>query len=346
MAGNAIMADTEANPADGLRVRSLEGSDLDAVVTLDQTLSGHSRHDFFARRLDHAARDRAAFAAFAAERHRRLAGFVLARIYEGEFGATASEAALDAIGVDRASGHGVGRVLLNHLATHLSTRGIGELATQVEWTDHVLLGFFARGGFVLAPRIVLERASGDPLPALRVPVAHAAAGANETGTDEIDYGRAPGEDFQSLAHDRFPVRSMTRDDLEAVVALDQRITGRRRPAYYARKLDEAFDLSAVRMSLVAEIDRQPAGFVMARVDFGEFGHTEPEAVMDTIGVDPRYGHKGVAAALLSQLVANLGALRCEALRTEVSWNHFGLLSFLDRMGFRPHRRLALRLALG
>ncbi len=26
--------------------------------------------------------------------------------------------------------------------------------------------------------------------------------------------------------------------------------------------------------------------IMARVDYGEFGYTESEAVMDTIGVDP------------------------------------------------------------
>lgn len=99
------------------------------------------------------------------------------------------------------------------------------------------------------------------------------------------------------------------------------------------------------MSLVAEIDQHPAGFIMARVDFGEFGATEPEAVMDTIGVDPRHDREGVATALMSQLSANLGALRAELLRTEVDWNRFGLLGFLDRMGFRPHRRLALRLRL-
>jgi ribosomal protein S18 acetylase RimI-like enzyme len=141
------------------------------------------------------------------------------------------------------------------------------------------------------------------------------------------------------------VRSMTRGDLAALVAIDQRITGQERPAYYARKLDEVFSESGVRLSLVAEIDEHPAGFIMARADFGEFGHTEPEAVMDTIGVDPRHSHEGVATALMSQLTANLGALRAESLRTEVSWNRFELLSFLDRMGFRPHRRLALRLNL-
>ena len=326
-------------PVGALDIRPLAAGDLDAIVVIDRALSGRNRHGFFARRLDHAARDPAAFVALAAERSGRLAGFVFARIYEGEFGAVAREAVLDAIGVDAATAGqpGVGRLLGDRLVAILHERGIRELVTQVDWTDNGLLGYFARTGFVLAPRIVLARPVGAPLLA-----ASAHALRPPRATSETDYSRPDGDDFESLAHDRLPVRSMTREDLSAIVEIDRRITGRSRPAYYARKLDEAFTESAVQMSLVAEIDRHPVGFVMARVDGGEFGHADPEAVLDTIGVDPQRVHHGVASALLSQLLANLAALRTETLRTEVGWNHFGLLSFLDRMGFGPHRRLALR----
>jgi ribosomal protein S18 acetylase RimI-like enzyme len=308
MADNAIATDL-------VSVRPLQRDDLDAVIAVDQAQSGHSRRDYFTRRLDHAARDPAAFAGFAAECGGRFAGFVFARIEEGEFGASVREASLDAIGVST-GGRGVGRALIDRLAADLRARGIGELSTQVDWTNHRLTGFFSRTGFVPAPRIVLER---------------------DTGT-RLDPEETPEDD-------RPQVRSMQPADLPALIAIDRRVTGEERPAYYARKLEEVFSESGVRVSLVAEIDRHPAGFIMARVDFGEFGHTEPEAVMDTIGVDPRHNREGVAAALLSQLVANLGALRAEALRTEVTWNRFALLGFLDRMGFRPHRRLALRLDL-
>lgn len=330
MTDNAIVDDRAATQAGLVRIRPLDPNDLDAVVAIDRALSGRGRRGFFARRLDHAVHDPASFVALAAEHDGRFAGFVFARIGEGEFGATAREAALDAIGVDPALAgrFGIGRGLLGHLSTTLRARGIGELATQVDWTNHRLTGFFSRTGFVLAPRIVLERVAGEPVPG--------------AGPDEE---QAADEAAESLPHDNPQVRSMKREDLAAIVAIDRRITGRDRPAYYARKMDEVFGESAVRVSLVAEIDRHPAGFVMARVDFGEFGHTEPEAVMDTIGVDPRHGHEGVATALLSQLAANLGALRAESLRTEVNWDRFGLLSFLNRMGFHPHRRLALRLSL-
>jgi ribosomal protein S18 acetylase RimI-like enzyme len=159
---------------------------------------------------------------------------------------------------------------------------------------------------------------------------------------EIDYSSPSGDEFEALSHDRIPIRSMVRDDLAAILRIDRRITGRDRGAYFKRKLAEAMEESGVRVSLVAEIDGQVSGFIMARVEFGEFGSIEPEAVIDTIGVEASRGHKGVGSALVSQLMTNLQGLRIERVRTEVDWNRFGLLSFLERMGFRPHRRLALR----
>jgi len=36
----------------------------------------------------------------------------------------------------------------------------------------------------------------------------------------------------------------------------------------------------------------------------------------------------------------------ERIGAEVDWSHFALLGFLERLGFRPHRRLALRRVVG
>jgi ribosomal protein S18 acetylase RimI-like enzyme len=83
----------------------------------------------------------------------------------------------------------------------------------------------------------------------------------------------------------------------------------------------------------------PVGFIMARVDLGEFGRIETTAVIDTIGVDPDYQNKGVGRALVSQLLANLGTLRVEKVRTEVDWQDHDLLAYLHRSGFRPSQQL-------
>ena len=88
-----------------------------------------------------------------------------------------------------------------------------------------------------------------------------------------------------------------------------------------------------------ELDGVVVGFIMARVDLGEFGRVETTAVIDTIGVDPDYRNKGVGRALLSQLLVNLGTLRVEKVRTEVDWQDQDLLAYLDHSGFLPSQRL-------
>jgi ribosomal protein S18 acetylase RimI-like enzyme len=158
--------------------------------------------------------------------------------------------------------------------------------------------------------------------------------------EELDYSLPAPTDVGELARDRIPVRSMREADLKALVAIDRRITGRDRSAYFERKLAEAMHESDVRVSLVAEIDGRAVGFIMARVDLGEFGRIESAAVMDTIGVDPDYAGRGVGRALLSQLLANLTTLRVDKVLTEVDWGDRELMAYLDRCGFKPSARLS------
>ncbi len=82
---------------------------------------------------------------------------------------------------------------------------------------------------------------------------------------EINYGGPADADFGPLTRDLIPVRSMVEGDLHALIAIDRRITGRNRSAYFERKLEEALRESDVRISLVAERDGRPVGFIMARV---------------------------------------------------------------------------------
>jgi ribosomal protein S18 acetylase RimI-like enzyme len=156
---------------------------------------------------------------------------------------------------------------------------------------------------------------------------------------EINYGVPNPPDYGPLARDRIPVRSMSKSDLGALTGIDRRITGRDRSRYLEQKFTDALDGSDVRVSLVAEIDGRPVGFIMARVDLGEYGRADPAAIMDTIGVDPDYRGRGVGRALLSQLLANLGTLRVEKILTEVDWTDRELLSYFERWGFLPSSRL-------
>ncbi len=162
---------------------------------------------------------------------------------------------------------------------------------------------------------------------------------------ELDYSAPRDDDYATLARDEVPVRTLHRKDFEAVVRIDKHVTGRDRGDYLHRKFAEALDESGIRVSLVAEIDDLATGFIMARVDYGEFGRTSATAVLDTIGVDPAAGHAGIGHALLSQLLVNLEALRVDNVRTEVDWRYFQLNRFLADCGFSPAQRMALSLAV-
>jgi ribosomal protein S18 acetylase RimI-like enzyme len=137
------------------------------------------------------------------------------------------------------------------------------------------------------------------------------------------------------------VRNLRPKDLDRVVDVDRRNTGRSRSEYFRVKLAQALSDTGIQVSLAAELDGQFAGFLLARVWYGEFGATEQNAVLDTIGVHPAYHGKGVGRALLRQLRENLLALGIRALRTEVSWNDQRLLSFFHHEGFAPAPRLCL-----
>jgi len=77
------------------------------------------------------------------------------------------------------------------------------------------------------------------------------------------------------------------------------------------------------------------------IQYGEFGLPEPQAVLDTVLVDPAFERRGVARTIFEQLLLNLRALRIERVRTEVAWNDHELAAFFDSMGFEPAARLVL-----
>jgi len=139
-------------------IRPLHASDLDAIVALDRRQIGRSRRGVYAKRMEAIARRPEDFLALAAEDGRGLAGFAVARILTGEFGAAASSAALDMIGVDPAyRGRGLGGALLAAIEDEARARGARTVTTEAAWTDGSLLGFFAAAGFAVAPRLVVER---------------------------------------------------------------------------------------------------------------------------------------------------------------------------------------------
>ncbi len=320
--------------------RALAAGDLDAVVAIDTALHGRARRAYHERRLAAARRAPELHAQFAVEEGGRFTGYVLGKVLEGEFGRTAPAIRLEVIAVSPdAQGHGDGLALGEALEAEARRRGIRELRTGASWHDHRMLRFLDHAGWSLGSNHVID-----------CRVADARLGGNdeepvvvegrERPADQNDYGASAANDFEALARDLADVRSLSVQDLDAVVRIDRRLTGHDRSAYMKHKLDEALAETGLRVSLVARIEDSVAGYLMASADYGDFGRTEPVAIIDTVGVDPGFAHRGVGHALLSQLFMNLGALRIERVETVLAKENLDLLEFFYSVGFGPSERLA------
>jgi len=148
-----------------------------------------------------------------------------------------------------------------------------------------------------------------------------------------------------LESETISIRRLRPADLEPVVALDARITGRRREEYFKVKLVQAIAEVGMEISLAAERDRCFAGYLIARVYYGEFGSMESVAMLDSFGVHPDFQGQGIGHELVRQLRTNLLGLGVNKLSTEASWDAPRMLAFLQREGFRPAARLCLDLDL-
>lgn len=318
-------------------LKPLSPEDLEPVIAIDAATAGLSRRNYFEKRLKAAIdrpKDYVFVGAFAGD---RLAGFAFAKLVSGAFGQEGASASLDAIGVDPSRGHrGLGHALVGEVEAVLRRKGVATLASQIDWSQQPVLRFMAHAGFALSPRLVLARATAEIALALEE---------DDGGGAEANFSSPEGDETNALSHERIPVRAMSDRDLDRIVAIDAAGSGVERRDYYTRKQHENLRQGGVQVSLVAEQDGFPAGFVMARVDFGEFGHASPEAVLDSIGVDPGFRGNGVGRTLMATLMAQLGVLRVERVRTEVDWNDTALVGYFDALGFRPAQRIVLNKTL-
>jgi len=337
------MTSAAADTATEITLRPLAAADVQAVVAIDAASEGRTRHDYFERRLAAARREPGLHAQFAADDGQGLAGFILARVLVGEFGLSQPALRLEAVGVRADRRHaGVGQRLFDALESWARRHGMVETRTAASWRDTAMLSWFDSLGFELAPDQIVESAVDGGAER-----AEGLGGDAETGfaadygnaAHEIDYGRPESNDHERLARDRADVRSMTPADLDAIARIDRGITGRQRRDYIAARLGEALADGGVRVSLTARCDDTIVGYLMARADLGDYGRPEAVAVIDTLGVDPDYAHRGIGRALLSQLFANLGALCVERVETVVAQRDLQLLGFLYAAGFVPSQRL-------
>lgn len=320
-------------------IRPLARDDLAQVVDIDAASEGHPRRAYLERRLAAALREPALHAQFAACDAHGLAGCILARVLHGEFGNREASLRLELVGVRAdARGLGAGRKLLEALLAWAGRRDIHALRTTAQWSNTQMLGWLHASGFGLAPEVVLG------LPVRQAPVEDEPAVTLPQGR-EVDFGAPEANDSERMERGGAEFRPMVAADLQEILRIDRAITGRDRSAYIQARLAEAMEDGAVRVSLAGRVAGAIVCFAMARVDLGDFGRTQPVAVLDTIGVDPEYAHRGLGRALLARLFVDVERLQARKVETVVRLADGGLLAFFLRAGFEPSERLSFARAV-
>ena len=142
---------------DEVLVRNLRPTDREVVIVIDAASVGRRREKFLALKLAQAFADTGIAVSLAAEIDGHVVGFVLARVYYGEFGVLEPAAVMDVIGVHPDfRGRHVAAALLDQLRTNLLGLGIPRLQTEVQWNHPDLITFFQREGFTVAQRLCLD----------------------------------------------------------------------------------------------------------------------------------------------------------------------------------------------
>jgi GNAT superfamily N-acetyltransferase len=137
------------------------------------------------------------------------------------------------------------------------------------------------------------------------------------------------------------VRPLEASDLNAIVVIDEKLSGHTRKDYWRRRLEIA-NLRPPWMSVVAETDGRLVGFLFGWVGESEFGIARPTGWVDLIGVDPAYRGRGVARALLDRFVESGRELRAlERVATLVDLGQGDVREFFLRRGFQPGRMVQL-----
>jgi ribosomal protein S18 acetylase RimI-like enzyme len=128
------------------------------------------------------------------------------------------------------------------------------------------------------------------------------------------------------------VRPMEPEDIESVLAIDRKITGVRRAITYTELITG--DLGGVLgLSLVAEVDGQVAGFVLARRAL--VGEPAIEVgLIQILGVDPDYQRQGVATRMINALLETCRAKKLSAVRIMANEKDSQLRGLFEHLGFR------------
>jgi ribosomal protein S18 acetylase RimI-like enzyme len=143
----------------------------------------------------------------------------------------------------------------------------------------------------------------------------------------------------------YSLRTVTQDDLPAVTALDEVITGIAKPDYWQDMFERFGGRRRGRYFLLAEDSSKALlGFIVGEVRAWEFG-SPPCGWVFTVAVDPRTRQGGIGGALFSAICENFRKYGVNKVRTTVSRDNELVMSFFRSQGMMGSAYLQLEVDL-
>jgi len=131
--------------------------------------------------------------------------------------------------------------------------------------------------------------------------------------------------------ERLQIRPMTVRDIDDVMAIDEKITGKPHAAYYEAKV-AAYLQRQPGACLVAELEGKVVGFILADIRGWEFA-VELAGWLEIIAIDPEYQGSGIGKRLIQHLFDYFKRQGVRVVYTMVNWNDGELIDYLRAAGF-------------
>jgi GNAT superfamily N-acetyltransferase len=144
----------------------------------------------------------------------------------------------------------------------------------------------------------------------------------------------------SAARDR-KARPLNENDVERVIAIDRAHSGNARRRFFEKRFAAAKARPDDYIQLGAVCGGSLRGFAVARILRGEFGHEQPVAVLDAIGVEAHSQELGIGEALVNELREAMRRHGVRSLQSQAAWTSHSLLHFFEASGFKLAPRIAL-----
>jgi ribosomal protein S18 acetylase RimI-like enzyme len=144
-----------------IKIRLMEYEDFKDVVRIDEQVLQVSRREYYEQKFEllFKSGEYLPTSFVAQDENENIVGFIMGKLYIGEYGISREGAAVDAVGVNPDyQRHGIGKKLMDGFIYHLRQLGVKKINTLVDKNDTRMMLYFDANQFSPSKAVInLER---------------------------------------------------------------------------------------------------------------------------------------------------------------------------------------------